>query len=186
MITRPNTRQSSHGWFGRSGNVKTARNSEKFVTYLPTDTARCRVACPRLKISRLMNFCHSRAVHIGGFERIKKWKKVKDSEPGIQQHISQLNYFTAASNSPVHSISLVSTQNRQKQKPRVVQLFVHCIIEAHFRPTIAGPSTTQILVTTHQRPSNLTGNCSRHHSKNIHRDPASNTSSIKQQLKAST
>ena len=120
MITRPNTQQSSHGWFGRSGNVKTARNSEKFVTYLPTDTARCRVACPRLKISRLMNFCHSRAVHIGGFERIKKWKKVKDSEPGIQQHISQLNYFTAASNSPVHSISLVSTQNRQKQKPRVV------------------------------------------------------------------
>ena len=34
--TRPDTRQSSRGWLGRSGNAKTARNSTKFVTDVPT------------------------------------------------------------------------------------------------------------------------------------------------------
>ena len=53
MQTRPNTRQSSRGRLGRSSNAKIARNSEMLPTYRrtdgPTDTARCRVACPRLK-----------------------------------------------------------------------------------------------------------------------------------------
>ena len=48
-LTRLDTRQVSRGRLGRSGNAKTARNSTKFVTDLPTDTARCRVACPQLK-----------------------------------------------------------------------------------------------------------------------------------------
>ena len=48
--TRPDTRQDSRGRLGRGRNAKTARNSEIFVTYFRTDTARCRVACPRLKI----------------------------------------------------------------------------------------------------------------------------------------
>ena len=56
LKTRPDTRQSSRGRLDRSGNAK--NNSEfKNVTdgrtdrptYRPTDTARCRVACPRLK-----------------------------------------------------------------------------------------------------------------------------------------
>ena len=53
ILTRPDTRQSSRGRLGRSGNAKTARRSTKFVTYRPTNrptnTTRCRVACPRLK-----------------------------------------------------------------------------------------------------------------------------------------
>ena len=52
-LTRPDTRQDSRGRLGRGRNEKTARNSKIFWTYrrtdLPTDTARCRVACPRLK-----------------------------------------------------------------------------------------------------------------------------------------
>ena len=59
LVTRPNTRQSSRGWLGRSSNAKTAQNSKMWRTDgrtdrhtdLPTDTARCRVACPRLKIT---------------------------------------------------------------------------------------------------------------------------------------
>ena len=47
--TGPDTMQSSCGWLGRSSNAKTAWNSKKFVTYQPTDTAWCTVACPRLK-----------------------------------------------------------------------------------------------------------------------------------------
>ena len=50
--TRPDTRQFRRGRFGRSSNVKTARNSKMLRTDGPTDTARCRVACPRLKTSR--------------------------------------------------------------------------------------------------------------------------------------
>ena len=52
--TRPDTRQDSRGRLGNGRDAKIARNSKIFVTYrhtdLPTDTARCRVACPRLKI----------------------------------------------------------------------------------------------------------------------------------------
>ena len=55
---RPDTRQSSDGQLGRSSYAKNARNSKMWwtdgrtdgPTYLPTNTARCRVACPRLKI----------------------------------------------------------------------------------------------------------------------------------------
>ena len=47
--TRPDTRQSSRGWLGRSSNAKTAQNSKMWRTDRPTDMARCRVACPRLK-----------------------------------------------------------------------------------------------------------------------------------------
>ena len=47
---RPDTRQDSRGRLGRGRYAIIARNSTKFVTDLPTDTARCRVACPRLKI----------------------------------------------------------------------------------------------------------------------------------------
>ena len=36
QITRPDTRQSSRGRLGRSGNAKTARNLTKFVTDIPT------------------------------------------------------------------------------------------------------------------------------------------------------
>ena len=35
-ITRPDTRQSSRGWFGRSSNAKTARDSKMWPTYRPT------------------------------------------------------------------------------------------------------------------------------------------------------
>ena len=36
---------------GRGNNAKTARNSELWPTDVRTDTARCRVACPRLKMT---------------------------------------------------------------------------------------------------------------------------------------
>ena len=55
MKTRPDTRQYSRGRLGRGCNAKTARNSKIFrtdlPTYRPTNMARCRVACPRLKIA---------------------------------------------------------------------------------------------------------------------------------------
>ena len=47
--TRLDTGQSSRGWLGRSSNAKTAWNSKMLPTNLPTNTAGCRVACPRLK-----------------------------------------------------------------------------------------------------------------------------------------
>ena len=50
--TRPDTRQSSRGWLGRSNNAKNARNLKMLPTDLPTDTERCRVACPRLKTKK--------------------------------------------------------------------------------------------------------------------------------------
>ena len=60
--TRPDTRQTSRGRLGRSSSAKTTRNSKLWRMDgrtdgrtdgrmdLPTDMARCRVACPRLKI----------------------------------------------------------------------------------------------------------------------------------------
>ena len=55
--TRSDTQQDSRGRLGRSSNVRTARNSKMWRTDrhidLPTNTARCRVACPRLKSSSL-------------------------------------------------------------------------------------------------------------------------------------
>ena len=58
--TRPDTRQDSRRQLGRGRYAVIARNSTKFVTDRqtngptdrPTDTARCRVACPRLKTAR--------------------------------------------------------------------------------------------------------------------------------------
>ena len=53
--TRPDTRQSSRGRLGRSSNAKTARNFRNISlrpTDVPTNTVRCRVACPRLKIEK--------------------------------------------------------------------------------------------------------------------------------------
>ena len=62
MLTRPDTRQSSRRPLGRSNNAKTTRNSKiwrmdrpmdgrtHWSANLPTDKARCRVACPQLKI----------------------------------------------------------------------------------------------------------------------------------------
>ena len=51
--TRPATRQNIRGRMGRGSNTKTASNQKIFQTdgrtNGPTDTARCRVACPRLK-----------------------------------------------------------------------------------------------------------------------------------------
>ena len=42
------------GWAAGRGRIaKTARNSKIFRTDVPTDTARCRIACPRLKITSL-------------------------------------------------------------------------------------------------------------------------------------
>ena len=46
--TRPDTRQYSRGWVGRSGK---RRKSKISPTYQPTDTASSRVAYPRLKIN---------------------------------------------------------------------------------------------------------------------------------------
>ena len=52
---RPDTRQSSRGWLGRSSNSKTAWNSKMWRTNGPTDgptdglTRQGVVACPRLK-----------------------------------------------------------------------------------------------------------------------------------------
>ena len=54
MATRPDTQQDSRRRLGRGRNAKTARNSEIFVTDIPTDMARCRVACPRLKIGQFV------------------------------------------------------------------------------------------------------------------------------------
>ena len=62
MLTRPDTRQSSRRPLGRSNNAKTTWNSKiwrmdrptdgrtDWSANLPTDKARCRVACPQLKI----------------------------------------------------------------------------------------------------------------------------------------
>ena len=51
--TTPDTRQGSRGWLGRGSNATIARNSGMWrtnrPTYLPTDRARCRVTCQRLK-----------------------------------------------------------------------------------------------------------------------------------------
>ena len=51
--TRPETQQYSLGWLGRSSNSKTTWNSKMWrtdlPTNLPTNPARCRVACPWLK-----------------------------------------------------------------------------------------------------------------------------------------
>ena len=46
--TRPDTRQSSCGRFGRSSHAKTARNQKMLPTDGATETARCRITCPRL------------------------------------------------------------------------------------------------------------------------------------------
>ena len=53
--TRPDTRQFSRGRFGRSSNAK-KQSQFRNVTDGSADTARCRVACPRLK--RIMKFSH--------------------------------------------------------------------------------------------------------------------------------
>ena len=57
------SRQSSHGRTGSSSNAKTTRNSEMLRDGRTdgqmdgrTDTARCRVACPRLKEKDFKNF----------------------------------------------------------------------------------------------------------------------------------
>ena len=61
IVKRPDTRQSSHGRLGRSSNAKISLNSKMLWTdrwtYIPTEgptdgltnTAKCRVACPRVK-----------------------------------------------------------------------------------------------------------------------------------------
>ena len=53
--TRPDTRQSSRGWLGRSSNAKTAQNLKMWrtdrQTNLPTDTARCS------RVSTTKNIC---------------------------------------------------------------------------------------------------------------------------------
>ena len=68
--TRPDTWQSSHGWMGRSSYAKTARNSKRLcdrwtngLTDQPTDTARCRVACPRLK-TKWLKFFNIDQIHL--------------------------------------------------------------------------------------------------------------------------
>ena len=52
-LTRPDTRQSSRGWLGRSNNAKTARNSKMWHTDVPMyrPIRQGGVACPRLKTS---------------------------------------------------------------------------------------------------------------------------------------
>ena len=57
LQTRPDTLHQRRGQLGRGSIAKTARNSEMLLTDEPadgpSDTARCRVACPRLKILRI-------------------------------------------------------------------------------------------------------------------------------------
>ena len=59
-LTRPDTRQSSCGWLGRSSNAKNRlefKNVMDQPTYWRNDRARCRVACPRLKIIYMSTLC---------------------------------------------------------------------------------------------------------------------------------
>ena len=55
---RPGTRQSSRGWLGRSSLAKTSWNSKTLrterPTFRPTNTAKCRLACSRLKEKKLV------------------------------------------------------------------------------------------------------------------------------------
>ena len=59
-LTRLDTQQSSRGWLGSGSNAKTAQNSKIWWTDRRTDllvyTARCRVACPRLKKGEKLSF----------------------------------------------------------------------------------------------------------------------------------
>ena len=46
--------ETRHGQLGKSSNAKIERNSEMLPTDGPTNTARCRVVCPRLKIDECL------------------------------------------------------------------------------------------------------------------------------------
>ena len=51
--TRPDTRQSNRGRFGRGGAKSLGIQKCDGSTDLPTDTARCGVTCPRLKRKKI-------------------------------------------------------------------------------------------------------------------------------------
>ena len=76
--TRPDKRQSSSGLLGRSSNAKTDSNSKRLrtdePTVGPTDTARCRVACPRLK--RMSEFVKSWTICQYIFLLCKGWVRI--------------------------------------------------------------------------------------------------------------
>ena len=53
VVTRPDTRQNSRGRLGRGCNNRCNNRSEfNKIRNVPTDTARCRVACPRQRIRK--------------------------------------------------------------------------------------------------------------------------------------
>ena len=84
--TRPDTRQSSRGRLGRSSNAKTARNSKMLrtdrPTDLPTDMARCRVACPRLKIRG--RWRTRKTWERNRNKNVRSWKKRGGKWKGVQ------------------------------------------------------------------------------------------------------